>query len=401
MAVAEREILQEVPSFGSIAEVIEAQRRKAESKPAELYPRDGNNGLARLEKSVSELIGVGPENLILYNNGMAAIGEALELAHPTFGDVVVYGNQLYGQSQWYLSQELRERGVKPIAVDAGSKDDIAKAIEKHRPKIVHFETVANAPDMSVLTLEFLDLPVLEDVDPLIILDNTAPTSAGLPLVNLLRNSNLRILIVESGTKYFGLNKEMVGIIYSDRSEEITDLRKRRSRRGSLPPDSSVRTLERVIPPSKEEFDKRALQTQKNTFELAKASLEVEGEDFVVVYPNLPTHPSYEYAKRKFPQGAAPFFFIIPISDRLDQYKITQALWDNETVRRFCKLGQSFGFDNTRIWPDDRFPVVRVAGGTEDINKIGLLREAFKEALSKGLVFFAEKVEGEKKSNKEN
>ena len=98
-------------------------------------------------------------------------------------------------------------------------------------------------------------------------------------------------------------------------------------------------------------------------------------------PNLPNHPDQEYANLKYPGGASPVFFIqITDQKHLDQFKLVDRLWQNPVIRQYCRLGQSFGFDQTRLWPDQSYPAFRVAGGTENEEEVRKLAEAFKESL---------------------
>ena len=47
----------------------------------------------------------------------------------------------------------------------------------------------------------------------------------------------------------------------------------------------------------------------------------------------------------------------------------------------CDLGQSFGFDRTRLWPDDDSPVLRVSGGVYAQKEQAQLENAFYEVLA--------------------
>ncbi len=376
--------LPEVPSFVSVPALIEAQRRRANMQPVEMYPRDGTLKLAAFTDTIAELVGIPSQRVVLYPSGMLAVAETLELTRPTAETTIVHGDGLYSQSNWYITQELKGRGVKTVQVDGGSLSDIIRAIGRHRPNIVFFETVANSQSMSVLPIEeFLSHETVKRVNPLIVLDNTLPTPSGLPMREILNSTDLDVIVVESGTKYYGLNREMLGVAYSNKEELIQRLLDRRKRRGPTPSPSAVLQLAKIIPPSKEEFDRRNLQTLQNTFSLAEAAQEAEiaGGAFVVMYPNLSSHSNSEYANKRFPFGASPVLFIgATRDDRLDHYDITTILWNNPVIRHFCKLGQSFGFNETRIWPDDRSGNVRIAGGTEDGGAIYLIGQAIRDSL---------------------
>ena len=63
------------------------------------------------------------------------------------------------------------------------------------------------------------------------------------------------------------------------------------------------------------------------------------------------------------------------------YQIANALWKNPVIPILCDLGQSFGFDRSRIWPDDNAPVVRISGGVYTDEEQTALDKAFAEVLS--------------------
>ena len=371
-----------VPSFADVDEAKDALRKKDNFIPADLYPRDGTVELSRLEAQYAEFVGLAEGSLLLYNSGMSAVVEAIESGYPTKDDVIAHGNQLYSQSTRYISEQLRKRGVKPVVFNAGSVDEIDLTIKRHRPKIVFLETVANAPDMSVLDLEgFLALESVNDVNPLIILDNTVPTPSVLPLEPVLGSHDLRILVVESGTKSYALNRELLGLVYGNDEKVMGPIRERRRTTGTLLSNSAIEVIGEASFATKEEFDERNRRGVSNTLQLARAVFDgIQGSSrFLVSHPNLENHANFEYARSKFPDGCSLVFFVQCIND-MDQFQLTEALWDSEVIRRHCELGQSFAFDRTRIWPDANFPTVRISGGVESPGDIEALSLEFSNVL---------------------
>lgn len=372
-----KESIRGVPSFSSVEEARLVLCKKANFEPAEIYPRDGTIELSKLENRISELIGVDSNEALTFNSGMSAIVESIESSNPTSGTILAHSFQLYTQSKNYIDS-LRRRGVQTIGFDAGDSFAIKTIVEKNKPDIIFSETVANFPDMAVLDLDSLFSLKGKDYNPLIILDNTLPSPSSLPISEILNDTKDRkVLIVESGTKFYSLNKELLGIIYGRNKELLNALMTRRRMTGSLPGMSSVRTISEVVPNSKSEFDERNRTINKNTHKLAKAFEKVQGKDFLVFYPNLKNHPNFNYANAKFPQGSSPVLFLETIGN-LDQYDLAKKIWSNPLIRNYCELGQSFGFDKTRIWPDTNFPIVRIAGGTE---KPEILEEICQEVIN--------------------
>lgn len=365
-----------VPSFADVDEARAALHKKDNYIPADLYPRDGTVELARLEAKYAEFVGASEGSLLLYNSGMSAVVEAIESGYPTKDDVVAHGNQLYSQSTRYISGQLRKRGIRPVAFNAGAVDEIDSTIKRHRPKIVFLETVANAPDMAVLDLqEFLRLESVGDVDPLIILDNTVPTPSVLPLVPIISSSDRKILVVESGTKSYGLNRELIGLVYGVDRELMESVRERRRTTGSLLSNSAIEVIDGDSFATKDDFDDRNRRGLANTLMLARSAFEAtQGSSrFLISHPNLENHANFEYVRTKFPEGCSLVFFVQCVDD-MDQFQLTEALWKSEVIRGYCELGQSFAFDKTRIWPDANFPTVRISGGAEKPEDIEILSQ---------------------------
>lgn len=389
-----------VPGFRTVAEGRDAQIRKARNEPSPLYPRDGGPLLGILEGRVAGLFGIEPQQTLLYPNGVTAVQQAVELAHPSRGTTALFADEMYSQNAWYMKTELPERGVTTVPVDAGSIDSIRRAVIRHRPGIMLLETVGNASEMKVLPVrQLLALPELADIDPLIVLDNSLTTPANLPLMEMAAESGLRVLITESGTKYTGMNEEAMGVTYSPRIELIKELRSRRPRTGTTP--SSLAAQERwmeLMPETKADFDTQVMGTTRNTFSLARVSVEVGSPYLSVVYPNLPTHPNYDLAEEMFPQGAAPvMFFHVHDWMGVDKFDVLEQFEKSKTVMDHAIFGQSFGFDHTRIWWEDEASIIRVAGGMETPEQMAVLAPAFQEALDsvgKPRRYFVNSGEGE-------
>ncbi len=359
----------------------------------ELYPRDGFPSLAKVEDHIAELVGIEQGHVLLTTSGMSAIVTAIEIAHPTTGDVILHGFESYSKSGEYIKEDLVERGVRPVAVSIQEFDRIEAALQKHRPKIIFFETVSNGTEMEVLDIErFLELPILHEVNPLIILDNTLPTSSHLPLAELIKESGLRIIGVESGTKSYAMNQDLAGIVYTYDEELLRELHRKR-RRGDSPSASLVATLAGVIPPTKEQFDRENRLIAHNTAQLAKAAWEaVDPSLLLVTHHWLLNHPQQELAERLYPDGAASVFFISPMRhwDNADvSVEDTARVIVDEFIShglepdRDFYIAQSFGFNKTGISIVPR-GYVRIAGGLETTEQLAVVEQSLVEGLKKAL-----------------
>lgn len=375
-----------VPSFPDIEAVRRAQQAKRDQREADLYLRDGSRKLFQLERDTAEMLGIRHGNLLLYNTGMSAVLDALEIMRPTAGTKILKNRQHYSQAGNYISDELRSRGVFIVETDLSEIGNINRALQTRNPEIVFFETVTNGSEMATLDIEeFLRLPLLQDLDPLIILDNTLPSSTGLPLGEIMATSGRKIIGVESGTKYIGLNTEMCGMAYTYNEDLLLRLRKRRQRTGSLLSASAVETIRDCMPTTEESYHVRNRTIFKHTLRLALAcsASPGDGDKFLVAHPNLATHPNSQYANSRCPDGISPVFCIRPVTltDEEKHYQIADALWKSPVIASLCELGQSFGFTRTRIWPDDNSPYVRISGGIYSEEEQAELDEAFYKVLS--------------------
>lgn len=404
MSIAQRIEEQGVPSFGTIKEVLQAQMDKQkQSGTQRLYPRDGGPELTQLEEDIADMLGIAKGHLLLYANGMTAVRDALDISDPTAGTRILRGEQHYSQAGKVISKYLgrdeerekqgrlgKGRGGCVFAVNQGSIEDIERKLTDKRPEIVFFETVTNGSEMATLDVKnFLGLPILRDLDPVIILDNTLPTSTGVPLGRMIETSDRKIIGVESGTKYLGVNYEMCGVAYTYNQDILTILKERRQAYGSLLSTSAIRAIRQQMPKTAEEYQSRTKAFFKHTLKLARACASSDGNnnEFVVVHPNLSSHPNSEYANICAPDGISPVFFIVPTDfSGVGHISIAARLGHDSVIRQFsdegCKpYGQSFGFERIRIWPDDSAPVVRVSGGIYSEVDQAALDKAFYEVLS--------------------
>lgn len=379
------------PSIVALQEGISAKDAYRYDKH-DLYPRDGFSSLARLERHLAQLVGVDDDGYILLTTtGMSAIVTAIETANPTKGDVIVHGFQSYSKSREYIEEDLQPRGIKPVGVRISNLDAVASAINVHRPKVVFFETVSNGTEAEILDIEgFLRLPILKEVNPRIVLDNTLPTDSNLPLAHLIKQTDLKIIGVESGTKSYALNQDLAGIIYTYDRDLFKKLQRKR-RRGDSPGQSLVKTLEGVIPPTKEQFDRENRTIASNTAALALACWgATDSRKIMIVHHGLPDHPQSSLANALYPSGASPVFFILSqpqwqgsendvsietIAKALETSLLANGLLPNKDFY----FAQSFGFNKIGISvvPDS---YIRIAGGLETSEQL----EKMKRALADGL-----------------
>jgi cystathionine beta-lyase/cystathionine gamma-synthase len=312
---------------------------------------------------------------------MAAVTEAIDVALKASGTptpTVALAMETYSQTRRYVNF-LTGMGPKFVYFDSGDKERVAETIDRHQPDVIITETVSNYTGVPVLDTDFiLDYARQQEKPPILVLDNTLPLSTAQPLGEKIEADD-KILVVESGTKSYSLNGEIMGIGYTKNEELLQYLRQLRRTRGSLPGTASQELISDLLPEDRATFDERNRRLFKNTGDIAiRLAQGVDGnEEYLISHPVLPNHPNQEFYKRTYPEGGTPIFYII--SRSLHQNEVTKRLWAHPGVQEQARLGQSFGFDLTRIVPDEFVPAVRIAGGADTDGEA--LGEALAEALN--------------------
>lgn len=354
------------------------------------YWRNGFPSLASAERHIGELIGAPKEHIFLTNSGMSALATAVEATAPTHGDIVIYGNQGYRNSLLFFQNILGGRGVIPIPINPGSILDIEQVLQKIESskkivKVLAFEPFANDKKMPVVDVKkLLELPVLQRINPIIILDNTLATDSILPLASILKKyPNLQTIVVESITKSYLSNEDNGGVIFTSNDELAKLIQIYRKVYGSTPGPSLIQTAEKFIPPTKDQFDKENRKIAQNTLIIARACEDAKGsgELFEVIHPGLVSHPNYEINNKiSIDNATVPLFYINPIIEGLTSKEIVRVIERNNGLRD-CFITESFGFPQTSILWEPNSNYVRIAGGLEENEKTISIANRFKDALS--------------------
>ncbi len=372
-----------VPSFETIEALQQGLERKEQFEQCDLYPRDGQELLGDAEEIAANLIGVEAHQTLIFNNGMSAVDTAVEAGLYHKGSkgksLIAASAILYAQSGVRL-QNYSRLDVAVSKFDSGCTSNIQSIIDK-KPDVVFAETVANGPGTPVLDHRLLlEAARSQESAPVIILDNTLPLSSGLPLAKELTEDD-KVIVVESGTKSYTQNAEISGIAYTKHPELLQALKTLRRDKGTIPGIGSTERIKLLLPESKRAFDARNKDLFKNTAMLAHILQEAANEtkDFIVTNPSLESHDNHELAiDLGLPDGGSPVLFLQPTVPG-SHIELTEKIWSNPEVHEHAELGQSFGFDRTRILYDDRSGTVRIAGGADtDTTTLG---EAFKNALT--------------------
>ncbi|MBI4078694.1 MAG: PLP-dependent transferase [Candidatus Levybacteria bacterium] len=375
-------------------EFIKAYKRQDENayRNDAFYFRGGSKNLADVEDKIAKLVDVEKGNLCLTTSGMSAVITVLEIANLKTGSIVVHGKIAYGQIYNYIDIDLRQRGVIPVEVDAGSVDAIESTLKKvalkygnDAIKIIFLETIGNGPETPVLDIErFLSLSLLQKLNPLIVFDNTLPTNSIVSLSQYVKESKLRIVGLESTTKFYLFNQDLGGFIFTYRNDLLNVLLTKRKRIGATPGPSLIEKYNAFLPKNKKQFDKKNWSIMKNTMIIAKACSQATGTDqkIIISYPNLSSHQNYTYANKHFKNGCLPVLFITATKDA--PFSSEQLFYKLEKSGAFTDMvfTESFGFSKTGVSYASRYNgYIRIAGGREKLQEVKKIGERIKIALS--------------------
>jgi O-acetylhomoserine (thiol)-lyase len=285
-----------------------------------IYTRIMNPTTDVLEQRVAALEG-GVAGLA-FASGQAAETAAL-LTLCSAGDEIVATTRLYGGTVTLLSATLSRLGINTVWVDSDEPEDFATAITD-RTKVVYLETVGN-PRLTIPDLAGI-ADVAHDRNVPVLVDNTTATPALCRPIE--HNCDL---VVHSLTKYLGGHGNSIGGLLVDSGRFPWDsgrfadfvepdpayhgmrfyetfgnltfairarVRALRDMGGCLSPFNAFLILQGV-----ETLSLRMARHSENALAVARF-LQEHPKVSWVLYPGLPSHPSYERATRYLPNGAS-------------------------------------------------------------------------------------------------
>jgi O-acetylhomoserine (thiol)-lyase len=284
-----------------------------------IYTRIMNPTTDVLEQRVAALEG-GVAGLA-FASGMAAIQGAISTLCVA-GDEIVSTTRLYGGTVTLFANSLPRQGLHTIWVDSDEPEAFARAITE-RTKLVFLETIGN-PKLTIPDLEGIAKVAHERGVPVVV-DNTTPSPALCRPIEYGAD-----IIMHSLTKYLGGHGNSIGGILVDSGKFPWDnghfadfvdpdpsyhglpfyqtfgnltfalrarVRTLRDQGACLSPFNAFLILQGV-----ETLGLRMARHSENALAVAE-HLSRHPKAAWVLYPTLPTHPSYEAAKRYLPQGA--------------------------------------------------------------------------------------------------
>lgn len=322
------------------------------------------------------------------SSGMSAMATVLaHLGSSAPQSTVLAGRSSYFQNKWQLEHFFPGRVQY---VDEFATDDIVHMCTELQPSIVLLDSLCGAVTLPMPNLPDL-LPKLARVltsSSTLVIDNTVLSTMYQPLNDLpLRLFGMKLVVVESLLKYHqcGLDRVAGGIIWAPAGSE-DGLFAARMHLGTVMPDASVHALP---PPNRALLDARLLRIGRNARLLAQRLHEHTSKQGIeVIHPSLPHYAGYGWTRDAKFQG--PFVTLqfpkkMQHVARYDAFVRTVQKAANDAGVDIVG-GTSFGFDTTRLYVTARYatnitePFVRVAVGTETVDEVDLLAQAFIQVL---------------------
>ncbi len=249
-----------------------------------LYPRYFNTENQEAVIDKMKAIEGGGGALVLAS-GMAAISTAM-LGVVKSGDHVVFQNNLYGGTHFFIATVLDDFGVSYTFAQGNSRADFEKAIQENT-KLIYIETPSNP------LLEVVDVAMVAELAKekaiLSMIDNTFASPVNQQPIKLGID-----IVIHSATKYLGGHSDIcAGIIVTATEELIKPCLERAINLGGNLDPNTCYLLER----SMKTLSLRVHQQNQNAQALAEF-LEGHPKVLKVNYPGLPSHPDHELAKRQ-------------------------------------------------------------------------------------------------------
>ena len=246
------------------------------------YPRYLNmpNHKAVAEK-ICELEEGGQEAVVV-SSGMAAISSAM-LALLKTGDHVLFSEDLYGGTDYFIKEELEKFGIDYTLASTDDLENFENKI-KDNTKIIYFETPSN-PLLKIVDIEEIVL-IAKKYDIITIIDNT--------FASPINQNPLKFgvdVVVHSASKYLNGHSDLICGVIVTSEKFMKRIRPYVINTGGTLNAQDLYLLERSIKTLN-------LRMQKHNENAQKLSEYLEKHPLVkkVYYPGLKSHAGHEIAK---------------------------------------------------------------------------------------------------------
>lgn len=296
----------------------------ADEKEANMYSRFINPNTQEFEQKMAILEGT--ETAYSTASGMAAIFSTF-MALLQQGDKILACNSIFGSTHTVLSKYLPKYGIDHDYVSAkATEQEWENSIDEHT-KMIFLETPTN-PALDIIDLEMIGL-IAKKHQLIFVVDNCFAT----PLIQQPKKFGADI-IVHSGTKWLDGQGRVLGGVVCGSKELVKEIYLfSRSTGPALSPFNAW-----ILSKSLETLDVRIERHASNALYLAE-KLENHPKIEWLKYPQLPSHPQYEIAKKQMKNGGGLIAFNLKggldagktFLDQLKMLSLTANLGDTRSI----------------------------------------------------------------------
>ncbi len=323
---------------------------------------------------------------------LAAMRERVKESGPIF-----VGEHCYFQNKILLRNEYGNRIRFFNEFDA---DELLTAIERDRPSAVFIDALCNTVDIPVPDLAKILNALAKVSYPLVVVLDTSGMPTGfvpLPKPSFFAH-HFCLVVFESLNKYhqYGLDRVTGGVMWTI-GFSAPSLHFYRMHLGTMIQDASTLSLPE---PNKPLLARRLAREERNAQYLAEvleAHLASKHHTLFqrIVYPGLPSHPSYAWAKDLPFKGSFLTIALKPTYRWTIVYEHFLKAVINEARKAGVPLnaGSSFGLHTTRVYltalhakRGDAEPFLRISLGTESKAELEALTHVFVRVIDRFSTF---------------
>lgn len=317
-----------------------------------------------------------PFTVLTVHSGMAAFATILGFL---LIEKHITGPVLAGKSTYFEALDLLRKhfGENLIIWDETDIEGLERIVKRENPTALFLDSLGNTPDMIMPDMRKVSGILKKYVRNTVylVIDNTCMSTAYNPFRDFGRPlSPVHLIVYESLNKFhqFGLDRTLGGVISAGWMDggHLFDYREHL---GTIIGDSEAMT---IPSPNRKIFDARLRRLNRNAGTLALSlslKLGKTGKTPVteIVYPGIPSHPSYSYSRNLGFHGA---FFMIDLKEKYRKPGVLKRVAKDiikQARKRNVRMvaGTSFGLPVTRVYPTalhskSTRPFLRIAAGTE-------------------------------------
>lgn len=288
------------------------------------YPRELNmpNHKAVAEKICA--LEEGGEEAVVVSSGMAAISSAM-LALLKTGDHVLFSEDLYGGTDYFIKEELEKFGIDYTLASADDLENFESKI-KDNTKIIYFETPSN-PLLKITDIEEI-VEIAKKYDIITIIDNTFASPINQNPIKLGVD-----IVVHSASKYLNGHSDLIcgAIITSEKL--MKRIRPYVINTGGTLNAQDLYLLERSIKTLNLRMQKHNENAQKLAEYLEKHPLVKK-----VYYPGLKSHVGHSIAKMQM----LGYGGVLSVETTLDKEKTREFI---SNLKLFQEAGSLAGVES--------------------------------------------------------